>query len=161
MENRFPQFTIRISRLHKLIQKLKTQGMGHFGLKAVDTLCLYQLSWEGSLSFREVAERCDLDGALVSRTLSALVKADMVQKEGAPGKYHARYSLTPEGAEETREMLEIIDAIQAKADEGIDPRELQIFYGVLGQLTENFQALLEQPDGIQAEILKHQKETAP
>lgn len=141
MQERFTTFTIQISRLHKLIQKLKTDGMGRFGLKAVDTLCLYQLSIHNTLTFSEVAEYCDLDAALVSRTLRALVKGGMVEKEGDPGKYHARYSLTESGRELTGKITHIIQNMQTHADDGIDPEELKIFYRVLGQLTANFEQM--------------------
>ncbi len=141
MQDRFTTFTIQISRLHKLIQKLKTDGMGRFGLKAVDTLCLYQLAIHGTLTFSEVAALCDLDAALVSRTLSALVKGGMVAKEGAPGKYRARYSLTEQGQALTEKITHIIETLQVRADDGIDPEELRIFYRVLGQLTANFEQM--------------------
>lgn len=141
MQDRFTIFTIQISRLHKLIQKLKTDGMGRFGLKAVDTLCLYQLSLHGTLTFSQISEYCDLDAALVSRTLRALVKGGMVEKEGAPGKYHALYSLTESGQELTGKITRIIEHMQIRADEGIDPEELKTFYRVLGQLTTNFEQM--------------------
>lgn len=141
MRERFTTFTIQISRLHKLIQKLKTDGMGRFGLKAVDTLCLYQLSIHDTLTFSEVAEHCDLDAALVSRTLRALVKSGMVEKQGDPGKYHARYALTESGRVLTEQITYIIQNMQTRADDGIDPEELKIFYRVLGQLTANFEQM--------------------
>lgn len=148
MNERFPIFTMRISRLYRLIQKLKTDGMGRFGLKAVDTLCLYQLSTQDTLTFSQVAEHCDLDPALVSRTLRSLVKEGMVQKEGDPGKYHARYSLTEEGRVRTAQITAIIRSIQSQADEGIDAQELNTFYRVLGQLTANFEAMANGPSQI-------------
>lgn len=148
MTERFPLFTMQISRLHRLIQKLKTEGMGRFGLKAVDTLCLYQLSTQDALTFSQVAEHCDLDPALVSRTLRSLVRGGMVKKEGNPGKYHARYSLTEEGRVRTAQITAIIRSIQSRADEGIDPQELKTFYRVLGQLTANFEAMAKGPTQI-------------
>ena len=141
MTERFPTFTIKISRLHKLIQKLKTDGMGRFGLKGVDTLCLYQLGLHGSMTFAEIAEHCDLDAALVSRTLRDLTRNNMVAKEG--GKYKARYSLTPEGQALTRQVGAIIHRIQAQADQGIAPEDLVTFYRVLGQLTQNFEHMAQ------------------
>lgn len=161
MTERFTQFTLRISRLHKLIQKLKTNGMSRFGLKAVDTLCLYQLSQQDSLSFSQVAERCDLDPALVSRTLGSLTRAGMVEKDGLPGKYHARYSLTALGRERTAEIVQVICAVQAKADEGVDPAELEIFYRVLDQLTQNFEVLVQNPSGMFTPLTDNFQEEKP
>lgn len=152
MTERFTRFTIRISRLHKLIQKLKTDGMGRFGLKGVDTLCLYQLSRHDSLSFSELAESCDLDPALVSRTLSSLTRAGMVEKDGPPGKYRARYALTTEGAAQTAEIVQLIRAVQEQVDEGLDPAELETFYRVLDRLTQNFERLAQSSDDLFSQL---------
>ena len=146
MSQRFTTFTIKISRLNKLIQKLKADGMGQFGLKGVDTLCLYQLADHEALTFSEIAERCDLDGALVSRTLRGLVAKGMVEKDGAPGKYHARYSLTQQGRAQTDEIIRIIHTIQTHADTGIPTEDLVVFYRVLLRLTDNFEQMAADSD---------------
>lgn len=153
MSQRFTTFTIKISRLNKLIQKLKADGMGQFGLKGVDTLCLYQLAEHTSMTFSEIAERCDLDGALVSRTLRSLVAKGMVEKDGAPGKYHARYSLTEPGRVQTDEIIRIIHTIQSQADEGISHEDLTVFYRVLLRLTDNFEKMAAAP---QTALAQHQ-----
>ena len=145
MSQRFTRFTMKLSRLNKLIQKLKADGMSPFGLKAVDTLCIYQLAERGEMAFSEVAEQCDLDPALVSRTLRELVKNGMVDKQGAPGKYNATYRLTPEGEQRAVEIKEIITNVQNRADEGISTEELAVFYRVLTRLTENFEAMTKDP----------------
>ena len=102
MDDRFLKFTLSVSRMNKKIQAIKTAGMGELGLKAAHTTVLYILGRhpEG-LRFSEVAERCDLDQALISRTFSELIKAGMVRKEGAAGRYNASYFLTEEGKEQT------------------------------------------------------------
>ena len=163
MAERFTQFTMQLSRLSKLIQKLKTDGMGGFGLKAVDTLCLYQLDGAGELSFAQVAERCDTDAALVSRTLSALVKNGMVEKVGAPGKYRARYRLTEPGRQRTAEIRAMIQKVQERADQGISEEDLAVFYRVLQQLTGNFEKMAEEGplffDELSSGKREHQEET--
>lgn len=141
MAERFAKFTMTLSRMNRNIQKLKTDGMGQFGLKAVDTLCLYQLSEGGELTFSQLVQCCDVDAALVSRTLSALVKNGMVEKTGLPGKYNASYQLTDMGTDCWRKICPIITEIQERADEGIDPEDLEVFYRVLDQLNTNFELL--------------------
>lgn len=158
MTERFATFTINLSKLNKLIQKLKTNGMGQFGLKSVDTLCLYQLAEHGTLTFSELAERCDLDGALVSRTLRDLVAKGMVEKDGDPGKYHAHYSLTPAGNTQTGEIIRIIRATQARADEGISPEDLVVFYRVLLRLTENFEKMAAASDTALTDLQSNHQE---
>ena len=143
---RFTQFTMTISRLNKLIQKLKTHGMQQFGLKGVDTLCLYQLAAQPEgMTFSALAESCQLDPALVSRTLRNLVQAGMVAKSGPPGKYHAQYTLTPQAQDAMPEITRIIHNVQERADQNISPADLAVFYTVLETLTHNFSAIADDP----------------
>jgi len=139
LEEHFISFSVTISRLNKLIQKLKTEGMKLFDMKAAHTLCLYQLLFHNGSSFSELAVNCDLDPALVSRILSELTENGMVRKEGKPGKYNARYYLTKSGQEISSQIREIINSIQLKANINISPEDLTVFYHVLYQLLDNFE----------------------
>lgn len=141
MTERFERFTMSLSKLNKYIQKLKADGMRQFGLKGVDTLCLLQLSTHLEMKFSQVTERCQMDAALVSRTLKGLVQQGMVERSGQPGKYNATYRLTMEGEQTWAQIQGMILDIQKDVDQGIDPAELEVFYRVLNQLTANFAAL--------------------
>lgn len=142
MQDNFVQFSMAVSRLNKQIQQMKTNGMQLFGLKAVHTVCMYQLlDRPDGMSFSEVQEACDLDQALVSRILSKLTAIGMVLKNGEPGKYNARYHLTRSGEKVALQIRDVVGQIQVRADAGIDPRELEIFYKVLNQLQTNFESL--------------------
>lgn len=93
------KFTLSLSRMNKKVQAVKTAGMGMVGLKAAHTAVLYALSGHSEgLQFAEVAAACDLDPALISRTFSELIAAGMVEKQGEPGRYRARYVLTEQGS---------------------------------------------------------------
>lgn len=146
MADRFVEFTVAVARMNKLIQKLKADGMKLFGLKAVDTLCLYQLFANGAeMNFSQIVQSCELDPALVSRTLKELVAGGMVIKSGEPGKYHAKYSLTPAAREKMTEISGIISQLQKQADAGITKEELENFYHCLSKLTANFEKMAEEP----------------
>ena len=98
-DDRFLKFTLSLSRMNKKVQAVKTAGMGMVGLKAAHTAVLYALSGHSEgLQFAEVAAACDLDPALISRTFSELIAAGMVEKQGEPGRYRARYVLTEQGS---------------------------------------------------------------
>lgn len=142
MDDRFVTFTISISKLNKLIQKLKTDGMKMFALKGVHTLCLYQLIGKtDGMTATQITSACDLDPALVSRTLGELAQKDLIKKIGRPGKYHAKYCLTVKGEEVAAEAKMIIAAIQETVDMGISKTELDVFYKVLSTLIHNFEEL--------------------
>lgn len=143
MEDRFIQFSVEVSKLNKQIQKLKTQGMQLFDMKAVHTLCLYQLMLHpNGMHFSQLAETCDLDSALVSRILSKLTANGTVRKEGAPGKYNAQYFLTDKGIAVGEQIRGIVHSIQDEADRNIEKEDLMTFYRVLHQLLENFENMI-------------------
>ena len=149
MTGGFVQFTVAISRLNKLVQKIKTEGMRLFDLKGVHTLCLYQLMQrpEG-MNFNEIAGSCDLDRALVSRMLKELQEKGLIRKDGEPGKYKATYFLTGKARGWVTEICRIVDEAQAFVDVGVSEEELAVFYKVLGQLTGNFERLAARPEQI-------------
>ena len=93
----------------------------------------------------ELTERCDLDPAMISRVLADLVRSGLVQKCGAPGKYNAIYRLTDAGRDRAVRVRAVVADVSRRADEGIDPGELAIFYKVLAQLTENLEAVEADP----------------
>ena len=141
MNDRFIRLSVSLSRLQKVIQRIKTDGMNRIELKAGHTLVLCQLdAAPDGYRFSELTERCDLDPAMISRVL-----ADLVQKCGAPGKYNAIYRLTEAGRDRAVRVRAVVADVSRRADEGIDPGELAIFYKVLAQLTENLEAVEADP----------------
>ncbi len=75
---------------------------------------------------------CDLDPALVFRTLTKLAKDTLINKNTLVEKtYHSRYTLTSQGIQIARELKLIISSIQALADKEIIEEELSVFYRVL------------------------------
>ena len=133
MNDRFIRLSVSLSRLQKVIQRIKTDGMNRIELKAGHTLVLCQLdAAPDGYRFSELTERCDLDPAMISRVLADLVRSGLVQKCGAPGDRAVR-------------VRAVVADVSRRADEGIDPGELAIFYKVLAQLTENLEAVEADP----------------
>ena len=148
-DDRFLKFTLSLSRMNKKVQAVKTAGMGMVGLKAAHTAVLYALSGHSEgLQFAEVAAACDLDPALISRTFSELIAAAMVEKQGEPGRYRARYVLTEQGSLQTAKIRQVIGLVQENADKNIAPEDLQTFYRVLEQLLNNFEEMSEHYDTV-------------
>ncbi len=142
MEDRFIKFTLNIAKLNKLVQKLKTAGMKQFHLKGTHTLCIYQLLLHpDGMTSAELAAGCDLDPALVSRTLAALTENQVISRLGERGKYLAKYALTEKGTQVAKEIQTLIHTILETSNAGITPEELSTFYRVLDRLSENLSTL--------------------
>ena len=142
MQDRFIRLSVSLARLQKVIQRIKTSGMGRIALKAGHTLVLCQLAaapegWH----FSDLTERCDLDPAMISRVLADLVRSGLVEKRGAPGKY----LLTDAGRDRAARVTAVVRDVERRADEGIDPADLATFYKVLNQLTKNLEAVAADP----------------
>ena len=109
MQDRFIRLSVSLARLQKVIQRIKTSGMGLIALKAGHTLVLCQLAaapegWH----FSDLTERCDLDPAMISRVLADLVRSGLVEKCGAPGKYNALYLLTDAGRDRAARVTAVV-----------------------------------------------------
>lgn len=147
MGERFIRLSVSMARLQKTIQSIKAGGMGRLDLKAGHTLVLCRLAEvpEGLL-FAELTAQCDLDPAMISRVLGDLTRGGLVSKQGTTGKYNARYALTEEGRDRASRVMATVQMVEQRADAGIDPAELAVFYKVLDQLTRNLEAVREDPD---------------
>lgn len=146
MDDRFLQFSISLSRLNKRVQALKTDAMGHIGLKGVHTILLYTLTQNpGGVRFAELCTKCDLDRAIVSRTLTELCGRELVAKQGEPGRYNASYVLTDTGAALAEQMVGAINRATAGAAAGISDRDLATFYKVLAKFQHNLANLQQAP----------------
>ena len=155
MDSRFFRLTTSLGRLQKLIRKIKTEGMGRVALKGSDTVVLCQLAaYPQGQRFAELTERCELDPALISRTLAGLTRAGYVNKEGAPGKYNALYTLTPDGQQCADRVDAVIAAFRRQADNGITPEELETFYSVLQRMTANLEGALQDAPALFARLHK-------
>ena len=146
MNDRFIRLSISLSRLQKVIQRIKANGMSRLKLKAAHTLvlCCLEAAPEGR-HFSELTEQCDLDPAMISRVLADLVRSGLVEKRGEPGKYNALYLLTAEGRDRAARVGAVVRDAERRADEGIDPADLATFYKVLDQLTKNLEAVDADP----------------
>lgn len=145
MQDQFTRFNVGVSRLNKLINKLKVVGMQPLGLKAAHAMCIHQLSCEPELSFPQLCERCDLDAGLISRTLKELCASGHILKEGLPGRYNAHYRLTEEGQRVAVYIHRVVCSVIRRADEGLTQEELAVFYRVLMRLIENFEEMSQLP----------------
>ena len=146
MQDRFIRLSVSLARLQKVIQRIKTSGMGLIALKAGHTLVLCQLAaapegWH----FSDLTERCDLDPAMISRVLADLVRSGLVEKRAESGKYNALYLLTNAGHDRAARVGAVVADVERRADEGIDPADLATFYKVLNQLTKNLEAVAADP----------------
>ena len=86
--------------------------------------------------------------------MASLTRAGYVNKDGAPGKYNALYTLTPAGQQCADRVNTVITAFRQKADEDISPEELETFYSVLDRMTANLEGALQEKTTLFAPLQK-------
>lgn len=141
---RFEKFTLLIDGIHKSINRIKFDTAPYLGIKSVHVLWIYELSLhpEG-LTAAEIAAVSMVDRSLVSREIAALKKNGYVESEEVENKrnYNARITLTDKGVELADRITEEAVRVQAEADAGISPEELETFYSTLEKLYTNFASI--------------------
>lgn len=111
MNKRFANFTYRINKLYKLVQKIRLIEMKEFDLKGIHVMCIYYLSTLGKMPASELIRLTLEDKAAISRALKQLLEKKLVTyiSDG----YNAPVELTEQG-------LKVAAAIEQKAQKAVD-----------------------------------------
>lgn len=92
----------------------------------------------GTMTQRELADRCFVDVTTISRTVDRLVKAGLLRKEIDPAcRRSCLISLTEEGREKAEQVKEIFEKGDEIWWEAFDEEELDAFYRQLQKMEES------------------------
>ena len=150
MLERFAQFCTSIASIQRSIMKIERTEMAKYGLKGPHANCLVTMArYPEGITAARLCEICDKDKAAISRTLSELEKAGMVQRQDPEGKrYRALLRLSEKGKEIANRVNNMVLLAVAKASEGYDKEKQQIFARVLGLVAGNLQDICR--DGLES-----------
>ena len=148
---RFYIFTLLIDGIHKCIHRIKFDFAPHFGVKSVHMFWIYELrSYPDGLTAAELAERSRISRSLVSREIERLQENGYVEiHETARGKrknYNSPIRLTCKGIELADSIAAEAMKIQERANEGISPEELVVFYATLSKFYNNLRGVIRETD---------------
>ena len=132
-------FTKCIEEAYKLIQKIKADRMGEFGLRGTDTTLLFVLGLhEDGLTATELATKCNVDKSVISRAVGALCAADAVRyQDDGKSNYRSRLVLSEKGKRLFDEMSHIADEAVEAANCDVSPKALTKFYDTLFTICYN------------------------
>ncbi len=144
LEERYWLFTSAISSLCRYVQTLRGMALKYFGIRGSNANCLFFLSSsEEGLTVSELSGLCGQDKAAVSRSLSELEEAGMVQIRLENGKrYRGRFFLTQRGIEVSRNLLRKIHSCVLAGGELLSEEEREIFYRCLKKILGSLEMLL-------------------
>ena len=144
MLDKFNYFSSEIFNLVKNWQKLAGQVMKDFGLNASQLIYMLALYDHDKLNSMELVKISGKDKSDVSRNLNQMIKSGIVEKSNNKNNYGGSFYLTEKGrligakiSERTMEYIEL-------ANKNISGDKKEIFYEVLGALSENIENLTEE-----------------
>lgn len=150
--NRFEQFSVVISGIHRYVQKLHRNEMVKRGYKGAFVQYLVTLNrTEGGLTSKELCEICDKDKAAVSRIIAEMEEKGLVQRDRtAVRAYRSKITLTEKGKETADYITERSRlAVKAVSFGAINEEQREVVYSVLDVISKNLQKVVE--EGIPSE----------
>ncbi len=140
-DDRFIRFSLATEAVLKAITKYKNDCLDRYGLRGMHLMtmvCLFRSGAEG-LTPGDLARRCGVDKAFVSRTTGELRRLGYLSVDG--GRYNARVSLSERGRAVTGEIYRMLNDAVARITEGVSSVDVETFYGVLDRFGKNLEAL--------------------
>lgn len=144
----FHTFTVQIAKIHRSIQRIKTEEMKEFGLKGLHVSCLYYIYLRSDgITLKELCELCNEDKSCVSRSVTSLKKDGYIVSENEEGRsYKYLIKLTERGEEIGARICEKIDRALAEIRADLDAEEEMIFYKNLIKISGNMERICSRYD---------------
>lgn len=143
-QGRFEDFVGMISALSKEIQRIKMVEATKLGIKGADVMLLYQLARHPQgLTGAELARRCGVTRAAVSRALAALEDKGfvMVQPDPGAGRYRAAVMLSARGTAAMESATRIIDRVVSESGDAVSERNRAIMYSSLSTILDQLKKI--------------------
>ena len=148
MISKYELFSSSVSCMYHDIQKIERVEMAKFGLKGPQAQCLLALNrYPDGITAAQLCDICEKDKAAISRTISELEQAGLVQRAERNGsRYRAMLTLTDMGREAAGTVNQRAKLAVEQAGEGLDDAQREIFYRVLALIAGNLHTICK--DGL-------------
>ena len=151
MDDLYVNFTVAISKLNKLIQKIKSIEIGKYGLQAIHVSCIYYLSKNAEgLTAKEISALSLEDKAAISRALKTLQERGYV--EYSPGGRNEKVKLTSSGREFSKIISKKTNSAVVAGSAHINTTQRKFLYDSLLEISNNliyyYQNLLDKKEAL-------------
>lgn len=142
MLDRFEKFSLAIWEISRYWNKIASDEMEKYGLKAPFAVYFTAMSrLDEGVTAARLSELCSRDKAEVSRALSLMEEKGLVFRQGGQSHYRARITLSEEG----KRLSELIKSRAMRAVElgglGLSDEQREIFYSSLELIAENLRSI--------------------
>ncbi len=136
MEDLYVNFAVTISKLNKIIQRIKSLEISKYGLQPIHVSCCYYLSKNSSgLTAKELCELTIEDKAAISRALRTMQQKGYIEYDAHGRNEYAK--LTKEGSKFADNINERIDSAVKAGSVNITDEERTFFYKFLLDISNN------------------------
>lgn len=144
-DSRYCRFTVLISKLCRLIHKIKEHEMAGLGLKATHLTCLFYIyNADGDITATDICDISGEDKSAVSRAVHELESMGYIEQSGGERKkYRAVLTMTGKGEEIGEYINEKIDKIMGLGSEKMSNSERTKFYKMLELVNGNLQKICD------------------
>ncbi len=137
----FEAFSGMIGGALRSIEKIKNRGMSEFGLSGTHTICMRRLFEDpDGLTRTELARRCGVDRAQITRVIGELLAKDYVREIGQGSHYRKKCVLTEQGLAVTQEINGLVEQVLCHVSGDIPKERLTVFYETLEEICENLKS---------------------
>ena len=145
--DRYVAFSAYIEKIHKDIQKVKTDRMNRYGLRSTDvTVLIMTARHPDGLTVTELANECGVDKAVVSRAAHILQSQGyMVSSNTVLCNYRKKIKLTEKGFSTVSEISQLAAQAVNEVSHDIPQGDIDIFYRTLEKITQNLGRLTGTP----------------
>ncbi|WP_349671396.1 MarR family transcriptional regulator [Lacrimispora sp.] len=101
---------------------------------------LYHLQQEDRITQKELADRCRIDAAAMSRNIDKLEGLGLLVRESNPDcRRSFSICLTEKGYQEAGEIRKVFEQFEEIAGEGISQADMDVFYRVMENMCDNLE----------------------
>ncbi len=146
-QDRLDKFMTLVIGASRSVTRLKARYMNEYGLGSTHTMCIRQLYFASAgLTRTQLAERCELDKAQVSRIVGELAERGCIVEGQAKSNYKRKIMLTDDGRRIAEDINQIVLRINQFVSGTLTDEEISTFYRVFGQICENLKTAEEKSD---------------
>jgi MarR family transcriptional regulator, organic hydroperoxide resistance regulator len=145
----------------RLTHGLVAEAMKESGLRPPQIVFLGLLHHIGSLNMSSISHLTNVTLSVATRFIERLEKKGMVERvQDEKDRRVVLVRLTPEGSKLAENILKSYNERLKQALRGIDPKDIEVFLRVLGQINENLASELpmEALSGVLADHFQQKKE---
>lgn len=145
MVNRFETFVSSIASITRYIQKIERDVMAHYGLKGPHAQYLIAMNrFPHGITAAQLSAVCERDKAAVSRAISELESAELIQRPKAENSgYRALLTLTERGKHAAGQLIRTAELAVEQAGQGLTEENRTVFYAAFHQIASNLQHMSE------------------